>query len=244
MAAAGDSGLGEARANKSHPSRSIELLKDHFQTDILHDQDPWASPSGAESLLSLIPDKSLSDALRKKWDSAPGRSSASKWADIDSLAKSGVSRGLDTKALLEAKKDILLEYTYPRLDVEVSKKLIHLLKSPFVVHPKTGRVCVPIDVVANLEGFDPIGVPTVTELLGEIDAWDSERRENGTDRNGWKGEEDGVKREEGEEGKKMQDYEKTRLKPYVEYFKQHVASLLRSERGVKREREEGDPMEF
>ena len=120
--------------------------------------------------------------------------------------------------------------------MEVSKKLIHLLKSPFVVHPKTGRVCVPIDV-SKLDRFDPIGVPTVTELLGEIDDWDGERRQ-----------EDEAKAEEGgkEEGKKVLDYEKTRLKPYVEYFKAHVATLLKDERGVKREREEGqgDAMEF
>ena len=181
-------------------------------------------------LLSFIPDKPLADALRKKWDSSPGRSSSSKWADIDALAKAGVSRSLDSKALLEAKKDIILEYTYPRLDVEVSKKLNHLLKSPFVIHPKTGRVCVPIDA-KRPESFDPLGVPVVTDLLSEIDEWDAER----------------VKKEDGdggEEEKRLADYEKTSLKPYVEFFKEHVAGLLREERGVKREREEGDPMEF
>lgn len=119
----------------------------------------------------------------------------------------------------------MLEYTYPRLDVEVSKKLIHLLKSPFVVHPGTGRVCVPIDV-KKVDRFDPLGVPTVTELLGEIDSWDG-----------------GDGKEESPEHR-IQDYEKTSLKPYIEYFKSFVAALLRDEKGVKREREEGDAMEF
>ena len=166
----------------------------------------------------------------------PGRSSSSKWADIDALAKAGVSRTLDGKALLEAKKDIILEYTYPRLDVEVSKKLNHLLKSPFVVHPKTGRVCVPIDV-KKLERFDPLAVPVVTDLLTEIDEWDAEalKGQRGDERP-----EEGT----GETEKRLLDYEKTSLKPFVEFFKGHVAGLLREERGVKREREEGDPMEF
>ena len=213
--------------------RSLDLLKGHFQTDILEDQDPWATPERAEHLLSLLPDKGLVDALRKKWAAAPTRSSASKWADIDAVAKSGASAALDGKALLEAKRDVVLEYTYPRLDVEVSKKLNHLLKSPFVVHPKTGRVCVPIDV-RRLERFDPFAVPTVTDLLGEIDEWDRDAEGKG------EGEIEG----EGEADRKIQDYEKTSLKPYVEVFKEHVAALLRAEQSVKREREEEDPMEF
>ena len=208
--------------------RSLNILREHFQRDILEDQDPWASVERTERLLQLLPDKALNDALRKKWDSAPGRSSSSKWADIDALAKAGVSRTLDSNALLEAKKDIILEYTYPRLDIGVSKHLNHLLKSPFVIHPKTGRVCVPIDT-KKLEKFDPLGVPTVTELLGEIDEWDAAKGES--------------EQQEGEV-KQMQDYEKTSLKPYVEYFKRFVSGLLRDERGVKREREDGDAMEF
>ncbi|TDZ53322.1 DNA primase small subunit [Colletotrichum trifolii] len=209
-----------------HLSRSLDILKGHFQEDVLEAQDPWASPERAERLLQLLPDKQLNESLRKKWDAAPGRPSISKWADIDSVAKSGASKNLDAKALLEAKQDIVLEYTYPRLDIEVSKKLNHLLKSPFVVHPGTGRVCVPIDT-KNLEDFDPLGVPTVQSLLAEIDAW--------------KGEDDGAEVSQ----KTVQDWEKTSLKPYVEQFRSFVIGLMKDERDVKvkREREE-DSMEF
>ncbi|KAL9034669.1 MAG: hypothetical protein Q9214_006944 [Letrouitia sp. 1 TL-2023] len=210
-----------------HITRSLDLLKEHFQRDILQNQDPWAEPKKAEHLLRLLPDKTLSDALRKKWDSAPGRSSANKWADIDALAKAGVSKTLDVKVLLEAKQDIVLEYTYPRLDVEVSKKQIHLLKSPLVVHPGTGRVCVPIDN-NTLETFDPLAAPTVTRLLDEIDAWDKSN-EMDDDR---------------DTTQKVQDYEKTSLKPYVDYFRTHVARMLRDEKPMKRERDEEDAMEF
>ena len=97
-----------------------------------------------------------------------------------------------------------------------------------MVHPGTGRVCVPIDV-KDVEMFDPLGVPTVTELLGEIDKWDST-----TNR----------KDEDEEAERKIQDWEKTSLKPYIEYFKSFVAGLLRDEKGVKRERDDGDGMEF
>ncbi|KAI0845035.1 prim-pol domain-containing protein [Daldinia vernicosa] len=213
-----------------HLSRSLNILAPHFQEDVLEAQDPWASSERAEHLLSLLPDKALNDSLRKKWDSSPGRASTSKWADIDSLARSGSgSKNLDTKALLDAKQDIVLEYTYPRLDIEVSKKLNHLLKSPFVVHPGTGRVCVPIDT-RKLEDFDPLGVPTVQGLLEEIDAWKADDGEDGSE----------------DKAKNLQDWEKTSLRPYVEYFRSFVLALMKDERDpkIKREREESEAMEF
>lgn len=114
------------------------------------------------------------------------------------------------------------------MDIEVSKHLNHLLKSPFVVHPGTGRVCVPINP-KKAEDFDPLGVPTVTELLAEIDQWTAP--------------EDGEK-----EGKSIQDWEKTSLKPYVEYFRSFVIALMKDEKDmkVKREREDNgvDDMDF
>ncbi|KAI0123706.1 eukaryotic and archaeal DNA primase small subunit [Xylariales sp. AK1849] len=218
-----------------HLSRSLNILAPHFQTDVLGTQDPWASPDRSAHLLSLLPDRNLNESLRQKWDSSPDRPSTSKWADIDTLAKSGASKSLDAKALLEAKQDIVLEYTYPRLDIEVSKKLNHLLKSPFVVHPGTGRVCVPIDT-RKLDDFDPLGVPTVQGLLGEIDSW-SEGQENGADAEG----DDGVKKDIGAgKERSLQDWEKTSLKPYVEYFRGFVLGLMKDERDprVKRERED------
>jgi DNA primase small subunit len=198
-----------------HLDRSLNILKENFQSSILLDQDPWASEKSAH-LLQLLPDPTLKAALQKKWDSAPSRSSNSKWSDIDTVAKSG-ALSKSSRDLLEAKQDIVLEYTYPRLDAEVSKKLNHLLKSPFVVHPGTGRVCVPIDT-RKVEEFDPLEVPTVTQLLSEVDEWKSD-----------------------DEEKKVADWEKTSLKPYVDYFRAFVGALLKENGGVKRK---ADAMEF
>lgn len=220
-----------------HIVRSLEILKPYFGSSILQEQDPFLTVAQSDRLLSLLPDQKLNEALRKKWASSPDRPSASKWADIDALAKAGVSKSLDAKALMDAKQDIVLEYAYPRLDVEVSKKKNHLLKSPFVVHPGTGRVCVPIDLEGGkADTFDPLAAPTVTELLAEVDRWGGEQGPDGM--GGWV--------EEGSTVKKISDYEKTSLKPFVEVFQKFVQGLLKDEKVIKREREDEhvDRMEF
>ncbi|KAF2862289.1 prim-pol domain-containing protein [Piedraia hortae CBS 480.64] len=194
-----------------HIDRSLKLLTPYFQSSVLPGQDPWRSLSQAEKLLAALPDATLTAALQKKWNSAPDRSSTQKWADIDAVAEAG-HLSISPKQLLEAKQDLRLEYTYPRLDAEVSKKRNHLLKSPFVVHPGTGRVCVPIDT-RHLDQFDPLAVPTVTQLLREIDEWPQDTTE--------------------ENPAKMQEWQRTSLKPYLEYFKGYVTDLLKSE-GKKR----------
>lgn len=66
-------------------------------------------------------------------------------------------------------EDIILQYTYPRIDAEVSKHRNHLLKAPFCVHPKTGRVCVPVDP-DRVDEFDPEKVPDVETLLNELNS--------------------------------------------------------------------------
>lgn len=80
-----------------------------------------------------------------------------------------------------------------------------------------GRICVPIDS-SDPEIFDPLSVPTVTSLLGEIDSWEKGQEANPKER--------------------ISDWEKTSLKDYIRYFKQHVDRIMADERGVKKEREE------
>ena len=50
----------------------------------------------------------------------------------------------------------------------MSKGINHLLKSPLCVHPKTGRICVPIDT-KKLNQFNPFDVPTISQICYELD---------------------------------------------------------------------------
>ncbi|BFZ56388.1 p48 polypeptide of DNA primase [Savitreella phatthalungensis] len=206
-----------------HPSvaRSLDILKDSFKGDILDEQEPWLEAEGAERLLARLPDSGgLRETLRKRWAAQPGRRSFQKWSDIDVVAKT--CTGLNTKDLQAAKQDLVLEYSYPRLDAEVSKHLNHLLKSPFCIHPGTGRVCVPMDAT-EIDSFNPFTVPTVHDLLKQVDAWQAANQSQ----------------PESADHPTIPDHDKTSLKPYVDLFKQHVDAILADELQQKKRKAEG-----
>ncbi|KAF9055523.1 prim-pol domain-containing protein [Hymenopellis radicata] len=188
----------------------IKDLANIFSDLILADQDCFASEEGYEALLQLIPDASIVHTLRTKWSADPDRSSSDKWDDFRALVK----KASDRATLSAAMEDIVLQYTYPRLDAEVSKKRNHLLKAPFCVHPKTGRVCVPVDP-AKVEEFDPDTVPTVGQLLDELNRLN--------------------KPEHAEEGAGDEDWLLTSLRPYVEMLDNHVARIMEDVRKTKLE---------
>ncbi|NWW76161.1 PRI1 primase, partial [Climacteris rufus] len=114
--------------------------------------------------------------------------------------------------------EVMLQFCFPRLDINVSKGLGHLLKSPFSVHPKTGRVSVPLDL-HRLDQFDPFAVPTITSLCHELDTAgsDGEQEEAG----------------ETEPKRRARDYKKTSLAPYVRIFEQFVEGMESARRGER-----------
>ena len=83
-------------------------------------------------MLSLIPNEEARSDCRRDFEAAPN--SVKRW---DLLVRN-VSAHLKTKAD-RVLWEIQLQYSYPRLDINVSKGMNHLLKSPFCVHPKTGN---------------------------------------------------------------------------------------------------------
>ena len=56
--------------------------------------------------------------------------------------------------------ETVLAYVWPRIDLNVTKGTNHLIKSPFVAHPKTLRIAVPLRF-DELMTFDPATAPTL-----------------------------------------------------------------------------------
>lgn len=220
-----------------HPllTTSLSIFQRTFKQDILLNQDLWATPKDAELLLSQLHNKALENELRTTWardisDYGDGTiPSWKRWEDIDTVAQTLDKNTVNTKKLRDAKIDIILDTMYPRLDVEVSRHLNHLLKSPFCVHPDTGRVCVPIDI-SKVDDFDPFNVPTVTDLLRELDMHQGGSQDEGQNESQEEGSSTAPKT-------KMSDADKTSLGPYIKYFRDFTTKIVNENLHEKRQRE-------
>ncbi|KAL6177396.1 hypothetical protein ACLB2K_048922 [Fragaria x ananassa] len=148
-----------------------EVLKDFFEKTLLSNQKIFSTAERYEKILDMIPDESVTSELRGKWQrtsNAKEDINVARWEQLKHLLQSGKQK---MQGLRRCVEEIVFSYTYPRLDMEVSKHMNHLLKAPFCVHPKTGRVCVPIDP-NRCEEFDPTAVPTLSTLIEELNNGD------------------------------------------------------------------------
>lgn len=136
-----------------HPSleRAKKFIDKYIKTAIC-DYDMLNNPNIAKLIQNYLP-PNLFEAMSKE------ESSVDKWKALKKAARA------DEKHLITSLKFCL---AYPRLDMEVSKQMNHLLKSPFIVHPGTGKISVPIDS-SDLSSFELDKVPTVYHLINETD---------------------------------------------------------------------------
>ncbi|XP_069614596.1 DNA primase small subunit [Ranitomeya imitator] len=196
-----------------HPfiMKSIKVVERYFKQYALVDQDILENKQCWDKVLSLVPDAARESLLR---DFQKARSSVDRWEKL----KKNVP-GLDKKGANSA-NEIMLQYCYPRLDINVSKGVNHLLKSPFSVHPKTGRISVPIDM-KKLDSFDPFAVPTISLICSELDNVSTIDEDHVSPNEGG---EPGVKR-------RTRDYKRTSLAPYVKVFEQFLDKLDHTRKG-------------
>lgn len=156
-----------------HPAlaRAKRACDRAFRDVALADNAMLDGPQRLRDMLAVVPNRAVADAIAQRVDRVAG--GEQRWARVAAeLARAGKS----DYGVRAAADYIVMRYTYPRLDVAVSKEINHLLKAPFCVHPKTGRVCVPFRA-EDAEAFQPgAQAPTLGRLLEEMREVDGEFR--------------------------------------------------------------------
>ncbi|XP_057304606.1 DNA primase small subunit-like isoform X1 [Hydractinia symbiolongicarpus] len=188
------------KGSNLHPSlaRANKIVKEFFCKYYLTEQNILDKEEQEKIMLKLIPDETTRQKVEKAWKDG-NFSTKEKW----DILENNVNAKMTLKHVLE---EIMFQYVYPRLDINVSKGLNHLLKSPFCVHPKTGRVCVPIDP-KQADEFDPMSVPTLSQLFQELDAAKEAADGNEADM------------------KQKKDYMKTSLKHGIKIFQKFITDI-------------------
>lgn len=193
------------RVNVSFPlspslQRAASVLREAWLADVLPGQALLEDGSEhLERIVGMISDEEVQDTLMQRFRRRSGAGdedvSVSRWREIEKeVMKASRKRPLLRKCLDE----IVFAYSYPRLDIEVSKHRNHLLKAPFCIHPKTGRVCVPMDPMA-VDDFDPMAVPTLARMLNELEEYSGKENKDDGD-------------------KKVEDFQKTSMAGAVSTF--------------------------
>lgn len=183
-----------------HPTleRCLPVLKASFE-ELCETDNILEDKKNVDLILAQISDSELKEQLKAQLEGETD--SLTIWGIIKNTVTSKSLKLLKNKkgskeglALQNSLIKILFYFTYPRLDVNVSIHRNHLLKSPFVAHPKTGKICVPIKE-EDFDLFNPERVPTLRSLIDELNNTMSE-----------------------EGNPKEKDFEKTSLKPYIDHF--------------------------
>ncbi|XP_060750299.1 DNA primase small subunit [Tachysurus vachellii] len=204
-----------------HPfiSQSLHVVEYYFPQYAIVEQDLLGSKTSVDKVLSLLPEDVRKELLNTYQTE---KNPMKRWEQLRTAVHQHQKRTTSKKGAQYFDKEIMLQYCYPRLDVNVSKGVNHLLKSPFSVHPKTGRISVPIDL-KNLDKFDPFEVPTISLICEELDKpltaeeeADMKDKENGT---------------EPGERRKIRDYKQTSLAKYVKLFDNFLDAMARCRKG-------------
>lgn len=198
-----------------HPAirRAASIIEEEFESMMIDEQNILGDEKAVEKFLCLVPDDMLRSKLKTEMLNV--NTSADRWKVFEAMLNMKTKKRQNG----HLKEEIMLQLTYPRLDINVSKQLNHLLKSPFCVHPKTGKICVPLDP-KNIEQFSPETVPTLSELINQL-----------------------LDEDVDEEKKNLKDYERTRLNSSIKLFNKFLSNLEGSWKG-KRITISDEKMEF
>lgn len=151
-----------------HSIRRAHKIVEPYFDEMVAEQNFFGTIEKRKKLLEMIADEESAKYLSTQIMSMEQNDSKCVW---DLVKKTLQNKRGGSYRVRNNLMEIQLSYIYPRLDIAVSKAANHLLKAPFCVHPKTGKICVPFNPSAANK-FDPTNVPTIRHLLKEIDQFD------------------------------------------------------------------------
>lgn len=145
--------------NGIHPmlKKSLKVIDEDFDEVMVEKQNFLANEQLVQNVIDLCEDRKLASELSNA-TKVRHYSSAECWAIMKSLSNS--KKSSRSRYFIE---EVKLQHCFPRLDAHVTKGLNHLLKLPFCIHPKTGNVCVPIDI-DDIDNFQLSDVPSIETL--------------------------------------------------------------------------------
>ena len=159
--------------NPLHPAyvRAIKICDEYF-TDVLDEQNLLNNEKGQNLLMGLIKAYFHKDfdeeKIVKVFSNPEIKKSSQKLNEIKDIILSKNKKSENIKENLElCINDFKLNILYPRLDINVSTHINHLLKSPFCIHPKTGLVAVPLSEKDIME-FKMDNIPRLDQLISDF----------------------------------------------------------------------------
>ena len=192
---------------KMHPTFQRiydKILLPSFEQKILIGQSLMQNEKALQLILSYLPNNVAKDLLEEfNTLSDP----IERWGRIKHEANQSATKWNHPLY------NLIFDFIYPKIDVEVSRKLSHLLKSPFAVHPSTEKICIPIDP-EQIDSFDLNDVPSLDSLLNDINEWKPTQP-----------------------NQSIPDYKKTKLKQYYSIFKNKFLGPLIKDETIQRSTE-------
>lgn len=156
------------RASSSHRKfvNSLDYMhtvRYRFQEYIVSRMGVLDSAAGREEFLKRL-DLGWHESMHNLAEEVERKDSGTQvWFYIKNKIKDQATRHPKTCGwFLDRLDEVMLAYVWPRIDINVTKGLNHLIKAPFVAHPKTMRIAVPLQVRSVLDVFNPRMCPTVT----------------------------------------------------------------------------------
>lgn len=147
-----------------HPMivKALEVIDEEFDDLMINKQDFLANEHLVQNVIDLCEDPVLKQRLAEVCKLSR-RTSKDCWDAMKYTSNMHKTKRNRSNYFIH---EVKLQHCYPRLDINVTKGMNHLLKLPFCIHPKTGNVCAPF-TIDQVDEFDLSKVPNLKDISDE-----------------------------------------------------------------------------